>query len=512
MIRTIGSGQEGKKLLTLLLDGNHTGEIPDGLFESESELEILAIFNPTRKHFPLPIFKMQKLRLLVLRGCEFLESIEIFFQLRNPENPNVPEESQSLPPTRISDPSPSRSPGLVTPNILLQKLTVFEISGPSSLKTIPDNFFKNMPHLKNLNLSFLQIEFFSGNKKLQILNLSRSRIERLPLIHSLENLKSLSLRDCAVLLRIRKSGSLKRLQILDISGATKVEEFLDPSLEGLQSLVVLDVSRTAIRQLPSNIGNPRYLYLSGCSRLKELPPIEGLSKVEVLDLSGSCHLEEIRNEFFKNTKCLRELNLSKTSVKSLPFLSCLGNLRRLLLSQCLSLEKLENLSSLEELEVLDLSGCKALMEIEDKSFDKMNRLHSLDLSGIQLDRLPSMSKLLKLKKLSVKDCPKLTNVSGLEELPALEILDHSGTTLKPSLSFHPDCNPIVIGPTSLSIENIDPLNLNRLICSMSNPLWILKAMELKSQISHKKVWISATGAFLIGKAKQMLMKRRLVSL
>ncbi|KAI3471564.1 hypothetical protein Pfo_028214 [Paulownia fortunei] len=282
MIRTIGSGQEGKKLLTLLLDGNHTGEIPDGLFESESELEILAIFNPTRKHFPLPIFKMQKLRLLVLRGCEFLESIEKFFQLRNPENPKVPEESQSLPPTRISDPSPSRSPGLVTPNILLQKLTVFEISGPS---------------------------------------------------------------------------------------ATKVEEFLDPSLEGLQSIVVLDVSRTAIRRLPSNIGNPRYLYLSVAPGSKNYPH-RRLSKVEVLDLSG------------------------------------------------------------------------------------------------------------------------------LEELPALEILDHSGTTLKPSPSFHPDCNPV---SESTRLQHEQP-NMDT------------QGDGAEKSNLPQKVWISATGAFLIGKAKQMLMKRRLVSL
>ncbi|GFP89653.1 putative disease resistance protein at4g19050 [Phtheirospermum japonicum] len=488
MIRTVSttsSGQKERKTPTLLLDGNYIGGIKSGeIFNSDGEIENLAIFNPTGKYLPLPMSKMAKLGLLVLRGCKFLDTTEMIF--------DFPDQ-----------------------NISLENLKVFEISGPSSLKNIPDNFFDHTPKLKNLNLSSLEIESlpgsfytltkietlilrgcsslkelsslrnfvnlevldvsgsqsissihdkrFSKNKKLRIINLSETKIETLPLIHSLGNLKSLSLTDCSFLLRIRRSGSLQRLQILDISGASKVEEFLDPSLEGLENLDFLDASRTNVVKLPSNIGNPRYFYLKNCPRLEKLTPIEGLSKIEVLDLSGSTKLREIRVEFFKNVKALRELNLSKTSVNNLSFISCLGTLRKLFLSHCLSLEKFEkNLSELEELEILDFSGCENLKEIEGESFDKMPRLYSLNLSGLtQLDKLPSLSKLTSLKKLYVRNCPKITNLPGLEEIPALETLDHSRTFLRPSPKFHPDCHAEVLGPIFVSSEKINAEKLLR---------------------------------------------------
>ncbi|KAL3637294.1 hypothetical protein CASFOL_019593 [Castilleja foliolosa] len=480
MIRTVSTtnnGLEKRKVSTLLLDGNYIGGIKyDEIFNSVDEIENLAIFNPTGKYFPLPMSKMN-LRLLVLRCCEFLDTTEMIFDFWDQNNFN--------------------------------NLTVFEISGPSSLKIIPGTIFTHMPNLKNINLSFLEVEFlpesfytltkletlilrgcsslkelrslkkfvnlevldvsgsksisiihdksFSKNKKLRIINLSGTKIETLPLVHSLENLKSLSLTDCSCLLRIRKNGSLKRLQILDISGASKVEEFLEPSLEGLENLDFLDASRTNVVKLPSNIGNPRYLYLRNCMHLEKLPPVEGLSKIEVLDLSDSKNLREVRVEFFKNVKSLRELNLSKTKVSNLSFLLCLGTLRKLYLSHCLSLEKFEkNLSDLKELEILDFSGCENLKEIESESFDNMPSLYSLDLSGLtHLDKLPTLSKLESLKNLRVKNCPKLTELPGVEQITALENLDHSGTFLKPSPKFHPDCHPVVFGPIFVSSEEIN---------------------------------------------------------
>ncbi|GER52486.1 disease resistance protein [Striga asiatica] len=474
--------ERASKISTLVLEGNHIGKIEmrEVLDSGRDAIENLAVLNPTGRYFPLPISEMSKLRLLVVRGCEFFDTVDQILEI--------------TPPYRV-----------------WEHLTAFELSGSINLENIPDHFFNDMPNIKNLNLSCLKIKslpksfytqltkleililkdckslekleslknfedlevldisgdesvtsihdkMFVTNKKLRIINLSGTKIETLPIIYHLQKLESLSLTDCLSLTRIRRIAKLARLQILDISGAEKVEEFLDPCLEYLESLDYLDISKTAFRKLPSNIANPRYVYMRECRELTRLTPIEGLSRVEVLDLSGSTKLADIRVEFFKNAARLKELNLSRTGVKDFSFLSSLGTtLRKLCLSKCESLEKLESgsLSELRELERLNLSGCKNLTEISDGSFDKMCLLNYLDVSGLSmLEKLPSLSNNINLGELHVKDCPKITTLQGLDQILALKILDHSGTFLKPSPSFHPNCR--VLGPVFPSMENIFP--------------------------------------------------------
>ncbi|CAA0837460.1 Putative disease resistance protein [Striga hermonthica] len=487
-IKTVIAKQD-EKISTLVLEGNHIGKIEmREVFESGRDaIENLAVLNPTGRYFPLRISEMSELQLLVVRGCEFFDTVEQILEITPPHRG-------------------------------WQHLTAFELSGSINLKQIPDHFFIDMPNIKNLNLSCLNIKYlpesfytqltkleililkdckslkkleslrnfknlevldisgdksvtsihdkmFVTNTKLRIINLSGTKIETLPVIHDLQKLESLSLSDCLSLTRIRRIAKLSRLQILDISGAEKVEEFLDPCLEYLESLDYLDISRTAFRKLPSNIANPRYVYMRECQELTRLTPIEGLSRVEVLDLSGSTKLAQIRVEFFKNAAHLKELNLSRTDVKDFSFLSSLGTtLRKLCLSKCMSLEKLESesLSELRELERLDLSGCKNLTEIEDGSFNKMCLLNYLDVSELSLlEKLPSLSNNINLGEIHIKDCPKLTTLQGLDRIPTLRILDHSGTFLKPSPNFDHDCR--VLGPVFPSMENIF---LNKLLIDL----------------------------------------------
>ncbi|GMP74940.1 hypothetical protein CsSME_00032182 [Camellia sinensis var. sinensis] len=121
IIRSLSSGKKGRKLSTLLLDGNRIGsEIPDYLLQSWQDLHVLVIFNPTFKSLPRFLSNMDKLNVLVLRNCHFLEEIDYVLELR--------------------------------------RLTALEISGPSSFCRIPDDFFRGTPSLRRLNLSALQIE------------------------------------------------------------------------------------------------------------------------------------------------------------------------------------------------------------------------------------------------------------------------------------------------------------------------------------------------------------------
>lgn len=99
---------------------------------------------------------------------------------------------------------------------------------------------------------------------------------------------TLQLKLCHNLRKIEGLGSLTKLEMLDISQCTELEEL--PSVETLLSLLVLDAC--------------------GCVKLKSMRGFAQLKKLRVLDVSESSELEELQGvehlgslEMFKATKC-----------------------------------------------------------------------------------------------------------------------------------------------------------------------------------------------------------------
>ncbi|KAF5943708.1 hypothetical protein HYC85_017785 [Camellia sinensis] len=474
-----------------MIKAPHSGKqgqhFPPNFSESHQELRVLALFNPTFKKFSLFPSEMNNLCVLLLRGCHFMEKIDR--------------------------------------TLNFEKLTVLEISGPSFLTEIPDDLFKSIPHLRSLNLSRLdfvslpssfyelselswlilrecshltelrslkkftnlmvidlsgstslssiQDKSFSSNKELQMINFSKTNIKSLPLIFSLKKLTHLLLSGCLEVDRLRSITSVATLQILDLSDACNFKEFHDQSLANLTDLKILDLSRTAVDHLPSNVSNPHHLYLNGCTSLSKLECIELLTDLETLDFSKaqvktlpslshlhnmrqlllSCcsNLEELPDlnsltklEYYKInplSRCLSFGSLTFLRLRSnachhfqilstcLPSLSNLINLRHLPLKKCTSLSELPPLDSLSKLEKLNLRGIGCFGETGADFLKKMDHLQILDLSETLLKRLPSMSNLKNLHQLYIRGCPDLTTVPGLKELTKLEVLDLSETAV-----------------------------------------------------------------------------------
>lgn len=486
IMKTIDAYEDGQYVSTLMRDGSQLiGEVsPDFFLESKQKLRVLAFFNSTIRSLSSLLSDMKSLRMLIFRGCDIMDDVNEILDLEN--------------------------------------LIVLEISGPSCVKILPDNFFEKMPNLQILNLSELHIESLPtslyicqkitwlilrrcpkleslGNIQklteltvldlsdstslslikdkhllsklsLHTINLSNTRIKIIPIIKDLENLTHLFLSDCMDMSRLRGMASLDKLLVLGLSNSKKFKEFHDQSFGTMTALKVIDLSGCSINRLPANISNPSYLYLRGCPRLKKLFSMEILKALEVLDVSGSSRLVEVEPDFFEQLTVLRVLNLSKTIVKSLPSVSSLISLRELILSHCASLEELKGLDSLKLLEVIDLSHCSALKSIEDNSFQHMSRLQMLDLSYTKIKTLPSLSEAYSLRRLILKRCTNLElhhplpNLSKLVELNLssvslfegganfvdsmcdLEILDLSETNLKhlPSLSKHKILNQLYL--------------------------------------------------------------------
>jgi Leucine-rich repeat (LRR) protein len=407
MMKTLSNPAKWDKVSTLLIDGNRLRrEGPVKLFFDKiimQGLRILALLSPASKTLaPSSSWSiMGELRLLVLRGCDLLEEID-----------TIKEE--------------------------LKSLTVLEISGATSLKVVPDDFFKKMSKLRSLNLSEAQIKSLPSS------------------ISDLSELRWLILRGCSSLETLPRLKKLTNLQLLDLSGAIKLKTFEDIALKSLANLRRLDVSRTKISRLPilGKLENLTTLSLSRCEHLARLPKLKDLSNLQALDLSGALMLKEIQDESLQNKTSLKILDLSQTSIALFPTnLASLSHLELLDLSGATKLVKLEDktfekliclrhldlsktnietlpsLSKLDNLQLLNLSGCSALTKIADQSFDHMTRLQRLQLSETKIESLPSLSKHVNLCQLLLRSCTSLKQLPSLESLSKLEELDLFGAQL-----------------------------------------------------------------------------------
>ncbi|KAK4837145.1 hypothetical protein QYF36_003146 [Acer negundo] len=223
MIKTLCNPRNWEKNTTLLIDGSRLcREVHQTFFDSIKGLEVLAVFNGRCKSLALSVSKMEKLLVLVLRSCDLLDDI-----------------------THINK---------------LKTLKVLEISGDSRLMSIPDKLFDGMPNLQSLNLSRLDISgasslksmptnLFDGIINLQSLNLSGLQMETLPSFSKLSELRVLILRGCSRLEKLQSLRGLGKLQILDLSESIMFKSFSDESIEHLEQLRILDLSKTSIREL-----------------------------------------------------------------------------------------------------------------------------------------------------------------------------------------------------------------------------------------------------------------------
>ncbi|XP_062073920.1 putative disease resistance protein At4g19050 [Humulus lupulus] len=448
MIRTICGHNNWGKVSTLFIHGNRLcREVPTTFFEYMKELQTLVLINPRLKTLEsMSISNLPKLQVLVVRGCDVLD-------------------------TGID-------------SISKFSLTVLEISGAKSLKNLPDGLFDNMSHLRSLNLSEVQVKLlpksftnltqlqwlilrgcsrleempnvktfkdlkvldmagvsslkvfkdknFGSLKCLRVLDYSQAKIAPSPFVHDLHELTRLTLIGCSEITRVPHFDKLSKLQILELSGAKKLVEFYQPSLENKSVLRILDLSKTKISQLPSSFND--------------------LPRLENLNLSHMSSLEDLTNVSFSRFRCLQIFNLSNTPMKTLPSLSNLSNLRELFLKDCKNLEKLPEMEELTNLEILDVSGATSLKEIQNEQLTTS-----------------------KLRKLLLKDCESLQKLPALKDSENLEELNLSG------------CKVLKINKQSFEGRSLRILNLSETqiqnLSSLSTPnlrqLILAKCTELK---------------------------------
>ena len=262
----------------------------------------------------------------------------------------------------------------------LEGLEIFNLGGCSRLEKSPE-IVGNMPHLSKLYLN-----------KTPIKDLSLS-------VEHITGLIELNLRDCKNLSSFPNAYcSLMSLKILILSGCSKIDE-LPENLENLKSLERLDVSGTAIKELPPSISllkNLTGLCLHGCEGIspnssnkliscqqRSLYPMVtlehsllGLCSLTGLDLCF-CNLQSIPDEIGCLSSLLR-LNLSGNNFICLPkSMIQLSNLKDLGLNFCTSLRSLPELPL--NIEAIGASCCTSLETFSIRPEDKF--MPALDLTN-----------------------------------------------------------------------------------------------------------------------------------
>ncbi|PRQ35441.1 putative P-loop containing nucleoside triphosphate hydrolase, leucine-rich repeat domain, L [Rosa chinensis] len=109
-------------------------------------------------------------------------------------------------------------------------------------------------------------------------------------------------------------------------------------------------------------------------------------KLKILLLQGNNHLEEIPEAFFQSSNALMVLDLSHTSITSLPqSFSLLTNLQALYFESCPMID-FSNLRTLKKLEILSMRG-NVIRELS-REIGNLTNLRMLDITGGLIGKIP----------------------------------------------------------------------------------------------------------------------------
>ncbi|XP_050245473.1 TMV resistance protein N-like [Quercus robur] len=320
---------------------------------------------------------------------------------------------------------------------LLKKLVLLNLNSCSNLMCLPSSIC-SLNSLQRLNLcecsNFDNLPENLGNLKgLYDLDLSGTEIKELPSsIEGLTTLNSLTLVDCEDLVCLPSTiCSLSLLRRLNLCGCSNFDN-LPENLGNLKGLHDLDLSGTAIKELPSSIEGLTTLdslTLEDCKNLVCLPStICSLSSLQHLDLCGCSNFDNLP-ENLGNLKGLYDLDLSETAIKEFPSsIEGLTTLTSLDMHGCKNLVCLPNTTCGFQFHgALDLSTCSRFKNLPENPWI-IERLGMLDLSKTTIEEMPSsIGCLTNLTALTLRFCLNLVRLpSTICSLKLLTYLDLYG--------------------------------------------------------------------------------------
>ncbi|KAK2632506.1 hypothetical protein EUGRSUZ_L01460 [Eucalyptus grandis] len=158
----------------------------------------------------------------------------------------------------------------------------------------------------------------------------------------------------------------------------------------LKKLVLSGVNLEILHELPSSLS---VLSIRCCLSLRQLPAVHHLRKLSELNLIQSA-VEEIKG--LQGLTALEILNITHCEIRNLNGLGQLGDLRRLILSDCDSLGGLPDISNLKMLNVLVVQRCRKIADV--KGLMELTSLEVLHVSECEAESTQQVQDALKFMK------------------------------------------------------------------------------------------------------------------
>ncbi|XP_074330324.1 uncharacterized protein LOC141667660 [Apium graveolens] len=364
--------------------------IPSSIFERMPALRVLDMSNTSIRTLPASFSKLIKLEKLLLHGCQSLKEL--------------PQEICAIVTLNFLDLSGCTNLAEIPESIaLLESLSSLNLTDCISLTKLPESITK----LRSLKYFYISgcsslLEFHTPEVSLHTISPSSQTDEM------------------EVLLDFHKSeGTLHDItELLALLEKVAQYEFMKSKSLAVRSLKVIHIRNSKLPDIPDNLSFP---------------------DLEELFLQSNLHKSHIPSSFFKQMPALKVLDMSNTSIQTLPPpVSELFELEQLILRHCeLLMELPPEIGALRNLRVLDLEGTNLVcLPDELKELTNLNclKVSLYDAENYRKSKrivaiIPAaiVSKLTQLEELSIDVDPQDVWCSAamkviLEDLPSLRML------------------------------------------------------------------------------------------
>ncbi|XP_068324312.1 disease resistance protein RPV1-like isoform X1 [Pyrus communis] len=299
------------------------------------------------------------------------------------------------------------------------------------LKCLPAKFSpENLVEIKMARCKVEQLWNKDQNlRNLKVMDLHCSdKLIKVPDLSQSGKIEHINLFGCRSLVKIPSSlQCLDRLTYLDLGECSSLKYLPDMP----ENIEFLDLSKTAIRDLPSSVWNNEkilYLNIQWCKYLENLPSNNCKMKPPLgLSLRGCLSLAK----FWELPRNLLVLVMVGAKIETLPSsIERLFGLRRIELTSCNRLLSIPtSICELKSLEELDLTGCSKFKDFPE-ILKPMGYLKHLLLTGTAVKQLPeSVEHLFGLRRIELKNCNRLLSLpASIFKLKYLEDLNLTGSS------------------------------------------------------------------------------------
>ncbi|CAN1811653.1 Disease resistance protein L6 [Linum perenne] len=344
-----------------------------------------------------------------------------------------------------------------------------------------------LQHLQHLNVSQSSLIEVPVALPSSLTHLKSCYCDHLPNVANLTNLLQLRFRDVGID-EILGLGELKLLQLLVIERAPNLV-----TLDGLENLVLLKElwveGCTILKKLPSlaTLTRLEFLHVESCPIISEIHGVgevwESLSLLDVRGCSSLIGIEALQTLVKLEDLVLIGPELTETVPSSL---SMFTKLRKLAISN-VSLEKFPDLSNLKNLRDLWINNCSELIEVT--GLETLELLELLNMKGCRsIRKLPDLSALIKLATLNIRGCTQLTELRGLGRLESLEELSMSGCKLIKEL------------PNLSGLKNLRILDIRKCVqLKEVNGIEELESLQVFDADTRLRVWYMLKSVSRYGK-------------